>query len=196
MSPANVLEPTFDAIRRQLFSGELRPGHRLEAARLAADFGVSITPVRDCLNRLAGERLVYFSPGEGFQVPKLNEIELRALLGWQHLLLMMALNDAEKHGQKFIIAGGHDGSASRAAMLFAAVGSVADNIEVRAAISQNSARLHGYRHREDLIFNDISDEIGQLEQAIKNSQFKVISDLLEAYHQRRIQSADRLVHIS
>lgn len=196
MSPANVLEPTYDAIRRQLLGGGWRPGHRLEAARLAADFGVSITPVRDCLNQLAGEKLVHFSAGDGFQVPKLTEIELRALLGWQQLLLKIALTDVEKSGQQIIIASGHNGSASRAAMLFAAVGSLADNIELRAAISQNSARLHGYRHREDLLFHDIADEVSQLEDAIKNSQFPLIWQLLKSYHQRRIQSADKLVHFS
>src|SRR3546814_12685064 len=63
-----VLEPTYDTLRRRLFAGVWPSGQRLEAARLATELGVSMTPVRDSLNRLAGERLVHSSPGEGFQV--------------------------------------------------------------------------------------------------------------------------------
>ena len=37
MSPAHVLEPTYDAIRRRLLAGAWEPGARLEAARLADD---------------------------------------------------------------------------------------------------------------------------------------------------------------
>src|SRR3546814_2577536 len=78
MSPAYVLEPTYDTLRRRLFAGVWPSGQRLEAARLATELGVSMTPVRDSLNRLAGERLVHSSPGEGFQVPLLSETELRS----------------------------------------------------------------------------------------------------------------------
>src|SRR3546814_7069587 len=52
---------------------------RLEAARLATELGVSMTPVRDSLNRLAGERLVHSSPGEGFQVPLLSETDRKSV---------------------------------------------------------------------------------------------------------------------
>ena len=54
MSPAYVLEPTYDTLRRRLFAGVWPSGQRLEAARLATELGVSMTPVRDSLNRLAG----------------------------------------------------------------------------------------------------------------------------------------------
>lgn len=68
MSPAHVLEPTYDTLRRRLLMGAWPAGQRLEAARLAADLGVSITPVRDSLNRLTGERLIVSQPGDGFHV--------------------------------------------------------------------------------------------------------------------------------
>ena len=55
MSPAHVLEPTYDTLRRRLVAGDWPPRCRLEAARLAEELGVSITPVRDALNRLTGE---------------------------------------------------------------------------------------------------------------------------------------------
>ncbi|RYE93018.1 MAG: GntR family transcriptional regulator, partial [Oxalobacteraceae bacterium] len=49
MSPSHVLEPTYASIRHCLVSGFWPAGRRLEAARLAEELGVSITPVRDSL---------------------------------------------------------------------------------------------------------------------------------------------------
>src|SRR3546814_2646571 len=82
---------TSDTLRRRRFAGVWPSGQRLEAARLATELGVSMTPVRDSLNRLAGERLVHSSPGEGFQVPLLSETEPRALIDWHRALVGIAL---------------------------------------------------------------------------------------------------------
>jgi len=41
MSPSHVLEPTYATVRRRLVTGLWHPGHRLEAARLADELGVS-----------------------------------------------------------------------------------------------------------------------------------------------------------
>ena len=65
MSPAHVLVPTCKKLKRMLMEGVWPPGEKLEALRLADELGVSMTPVRDCLNRLVGERLVDMKPGEG-----------------------------------------------------------------------------------------------------------------------------------
>ena len=77
MSPAHVFEPTYEAIKRRLITGEWSSGTRIEAARLADELGVSVTPVRDSLYRLNGESMVDFTPGEGFHVHRLTETEFR-----------------------------------------------------------------------------------------------------------------------
>jgi DNA-binding GntR family transcriptional regulator len=65
MSPAHVLEPTYQNLKQGLMEGNWRRGERLKALRLADEIGVSMTPVRDCLNRLVGEGLVDMQPGDG-----------------------------------------------------------------------------------------------------------------------------------
>src|SRR3546814_19229888 len=75
-------------------TGAWSAGVRIEAARLADEIGVSITPVRDALNRLAGERMVDFIAGEGFRVPLYSEAELRDLFGLNRLLLLAAVGKA------------------------------------------------------------------------------------------------------
>ena len=83
MSPSHILEPTYQALRERLMGGEWPAGFRLDTARLAADLGVSKSPVRDSLNRLTGERMVDFEPGYGFHVPRLDETQLRDIFGLQ-----------------------------------------------------------------------------------------------------------------
>jgi DNA-binding GntR family transcriptional regulator len=45
-------------VREQIFSGELAPGRSIDQEALAAQLGLSTTPVREALRRLASERLV------------------------------------------------------------------------------------------------------------------------------------------
>ncbi len=90
MSPAHVLEPTYRRLKRALMEGLWPGGAKLEAMRLAEDFGVSMTPVRDSLNQLVGEGLVDLTPGEGFRVPSLTEQRLRDLLDVNAVLLETA----------------------------------------------------------------------------------------------------------
>src|SRR3546814_14018660 len=72
----------------------------IEAARLADDLGVSVTPVRDSLYRLNGERMVDFAPGEGFHVHRLTETEFRDLLELHLILLLAAIATARSEERR------------------------------------------------------------------------------------------------
>ncbi len=65
-----------DALRAALISGELRPGSVYSAPALAADFGVSATPVREAMLDLAREGLVEAVRNKGFRVTELTERDL------------------------------------------------------------------------------------------------------------------------
>jgi DNA-binding GntR family transcriptional regulator len=51
-------ESVYEAVRESIISGELRPGDPLVEAQLSADLGISKTPVREALIRLARDGLV------------------------------------------------------------------------------------------------------------------------------------------
>ncbi|MGZ4233791.1 MAG: GntR family transcriptional regulator [Solirubrobacteraceae bacterium] len=51
-------ESVYEAVREGIISGELRPGDPLVEAQLSADLGISKTPVREALIRLARDGLV------------------------------------------------------------------------------------------------------------------------------------------
>src|SRR5437016_4799597 len=56
-------ERVYYLIQRAIVSGELQPGQRVRDADLAAQLGVSRTPVREALQRLGDEGLVEMLPG-------------------------------------------------------------------------------------------------------------------------------------
>ena len=61
-------ERSYQAIRRKLETGKLGPGDKLITRTLAQEFGVSLSPVREAINRLATEGLVDHTPGAGAEV--------------------------------------------------------------------------------------------------------------------------------
>lgn len=83
---AKAAELAYRAIRLGILSGRFPPGERLPEEGLAAEIGVSRTPVREALRRLHGDGFVRFVPNHGAQVitwssDELDEMfELRALL--------------------------------------------------------------------------------------------------------------------
>jgi DNA-binding GntR family transcriptional regulator len=54
-----------DAIRRKIFDGKLKDGEPLRQDLLAAEFGISRTPVREALVQLEAEGLVKIEPHKG-----------------------------------------------------------------------------------------------------------------------------------
>jgi DNA-binding GntR family transcriptional regulator len=82
----NLREEITETLRAAVISGELRPGVVYSAPSLAAQFGVSATPVREAMLDLAGEGLVDSVRNKGFRVTELSGkdlddlSELRALI--------------------------------------------------------------------------------------------------------------------
>ena len=59
-------------LRRKLVSGRIAPGHNLSTRGLATELGVSQTPVRDALSRLAAEGAVEIRSKRRVQVPAMT----------------------------------------------------------------------------------------------------------------------------
>jgi len=70
-------ELVYRRLKEQIITGDMAPGSRLIELNIAADFGVSRTPVREALKRLAAENLVLADPARGMIVhaPDAREIE-------------------------------------------------------------------------------------------------------------------------
>ncbi len=66
-----MCQQAVDLLRKRIFSHELIPGQRLDEAALAADLGISRTPLREALKILSVEGLVHIKPRRGCFVAEL-----------------------------------------------------------------------------------------------------------------------------
>ena len=189
MSPIQAMDRSYAALKRMLCEGHFPPGHRLEANRLADDLGVSMTPVRDVLHRLVGERLVEASSGEGFHVPRLSEKALRDLYEWNAALLSIAARPTRRPlPENGAPLGGAPRGAARVAALFAGVGAGAQNIYIAAPIASASDRLHPYRVVEPQVLSPDEHELAELASSGAGQ-----AQAIRRYHVRRMKAAAELI---
>ena len=88
-----LAESTHDRLRQMIVSGELPAGTRLQEKPFADRLGVSRTPVREALNRLAAEGYLELHPRRGAMVLPLSADELRDL---HEVRLMVEVHAAQK----------------------------------------------------------------------------------------------------
>ncbi len=73
----SVVDQVYDAIRKRIADDTLPRGMRLHQEELAAELGVSRTPVREALRRLAAEGLVEMRTNRGARVADLEPSDIR-----------------------------------------------------------------------------------------------------------------------
>lgn len=192
MSPSHVLAPTYEEIKRRLLAGVWPSGFKLEAMQLAKDLGVSMSPVRDSLNRLMGERMVEAVAGQGFCVVRLDEPSLRDLLDFNLELVRLAATSIAFTPTS---AQGMD-HASRTAAMFLSVAQGNGNKELSLAVGNLNDRLHAVRRLDSIILTDVTSELDDLESALfSKARHSQISDMLISYHVRRKAKADQYLRL-
>ena len=90
---ASLGDRVYDLLREYLRSGQVRWGEPLREADLAARLGVSRTPVREALARLASEGLIE-AHGRSFTVPTLTSEDLDDIYDLRVLLECEAVRQA------------------------------------------------------------------------------------------------------
>src|SRR5215469_4944539 len=76
MKVANASERAYEYVRRRILDGSWAMGTKLVEDQLARDVGISRTPVREALRRLAADGLVVFEPHRGAKVASIARAEL------------------------------------------------------------------------------------------------------------------------
>ncbi len=87
-----------DALRADIIEGVLPPGHRIRAGDLSERYGVSATPLREALQRLAGQGLVDLDPRLGPTVARASLADLRDIYWLRALLEDAALERSLRRG--------------------------------------------------------------------------------------------------
>lgn len=101
----NLSEQAYDELVSRIVSGGFSAGETLQEEKLSAEFGISRTPVREALRRLAAEGLVELLPRRGYRVSLPDDEALDELYECRVGLELMALELAiEEIPQKEIAA--------------------------------------------------------------------------------------------
>jgi DNA-binding GntR family transcriptional regulator len=74
----SVPERVYDILRDRILAGELEGGTRLHQENLSTQLGVSRTPIREAITRLAAEGLVELLPNRGARVAEVSIADIRA----------------------------------------------------------------------------------------------------------------------
>ena len=95
--PAQLERRVYERVRDEIVSGALRPGEQLVEARIAADLGVSKTPVREALIRLQRDGLVEIEPYRGARVLEPSATDIREILELRLLIECQIARDLAAH---------------------------------------------------------------------------------------------------
>ncbi|MFT5734130.1 MAG: DNA-binding GntR family transcriptional regulator [Planctomycetota bacterium] len=93
----NLSEQAYGHIRQRLTRGEWQPGTRLVHRTLAAEMGISFTPVREAIQRLASEGLIKYQRGSGAFVHSPDRREMAELYELRLVLEPFAAQLAARH---------------------------------------------------------------------------------------------------
>nr|WP_298723703.1 GntR family transcriptional regulator [uncultured Steroidobacter sp.] len=197
-SSDHAVEGIYDRIKSLLLAHTLAPGQLLQIGTLAEELGVSTTPVREALTRLAAERLIVFAPKRGFFAKTASEDELRGLYTLNQTLLDSAIRE-------WNAAASTDEEAKAPAKIFTSLPlsdkpeqltRTIDDLFVRIAtrsgigeladiIRNFNDRLHHARMIESEIIQDAADELARLRQLYVDNNKEQLQLALQTYHQRR-----------
>lgn len=86
LAPRALYEEVAELLRQRIFSRELEPGSWIDELRIAQDYGISRTPLREALKVLAAEGLVTMKVRRGAYV---TEVSAQDLADVYHLLSLL-----------------------------------------------------------------------------------------------------------
>ncbi|WP_136807676.1 GntR family transcriptional regulator [Desulfosediminicola flagellatus] len=97
----NLGQIAYDEIKAMILTGELEPGERLVLDDLSMSLNLSVTPIRDALNKLEQEDLIVITPRTSHSVVQLNATDASDILDLRLMLEMYALESAGKSLSQF-----------------------------------------------------------------------------------------------
>ena len=93
-----ISDDGYRRIRADIIFGKLRPGQKLRLEALKENYGVSVSTLREILNRLAAEGLVLAEGRRGFEVAPVSPNDLKELAELRLVLECHAMERSFAHG--------------------------------------------------------------------------------------------------
>jgi GntR family carbon starvation induced transcriptional regulator len=85
-------------LRDDILAGRMAPGSKLNLDELRAGFGVSLSPLREALSRLAAEGFVTSEEQRGYRVAPVSADNLREVLRLRSELEVLAITESIRNG--------------------------------------------------------------------------------------------------
>lgn len=190
------------ALRERLQSGALPPGGRAAAVDLADELGLSTTPVREALSRLAGEGLLEDRRGQGYFVRLPGAVDIADLhrMSLAHLLIALdprrssRLAPAGAGQAPERVEGGRFDPVSAVEALFRGWVGATGSRPLVAAFRVVQIQLGPVRRLEPHVLGDLEPEALALLANGETSRAERLA-ALRHFHALRIREADRLAAV-
>jgi DNA-binding transcriptional ArsR family regulator len=183
------------SLREQLRCGAHGQGQPLAIGELARVLGLSPTPVREALSRLAGEGLVEDYRGRGFFSRRLDAGELAELYDLQHLQQSFALRTlvVSQHRPAHVQNAPADGQSTapgddlggRCEMVLERIVRASRLHDLWIWHGATANRLGPARRMEVQMLGDVAGEIQRLERLSGDADWAGLREELRRFHKRR-----------
>ncbi len=104
LAPRALYQDVAERLRQQIFNRELEPGAWIDELKIAADYGISRTPMREALKVLAVEGLVTMKLRRGAYVTEMSATDVAQVYHLMALLESDAAGHVAAHGSAAHIA--------------------------------------------------------------------------------------------
>lgn len=99
-NPSGLSQPTYDYIKEMIMSRQLMPGDRIPEQKIAQEFGISRTPVRDAMRQLANEGLIEIFPNRFAKVAEYGPEDVKDIGILRISLDLIAIKLAALYGSQ------------------------------------------------------------------------------------------------
>ncbi len=195
----------YERIKSWLLAQTLVPGQLLQIGVLADELGVSTTPVREALTRLAAERMIMSVPKRGFFARTPSEDDILGLYSVNQTILDAALarwpERAPEQATGTPGEGAFDISVPErsAEQLARQTGELFLQVAVRSGVGEFAEivrnmndRLHHARVLECEIVGNVFVEVVRIAELVAAHQPVELRRVLKAYHDERLRAAAAL----
>lgn len=192
----------YQAIKTRVIACEFPPGERIYLEPIAEALGVSTTPVREAMNRLAERDLVIKAANKGFYAMTLSEARLTGHYELTRLLLTLGLETLplevqrrfplyapiaevlNKLNRRVIT---DPGTLARyTAGTFQALAALTDNSAVQLAIDRANDHLHFVRMLESRHLDDVQGDLKHICELLLSGRRDELVAAINAYHGQRL----------
>jgi DNA-binding GntR family transcriptional regulator len=187
----------YERIKHWLLAQTLVPGQLLQIGVLADELGVSTTPVREALTRLAAERMIMSVPKRGFFARTPSEDDILGLYSVNQTILDAAVLRWPEAAQPVAATQAapevpvQDRSAEQLARqtgeLFLQIATRSGVGEFAEIVRNMNDRLHHARVLECEIVPNVFVDMGRIEALVAAADRVQLREALKAYHDERLR---------